>query len=190
MKIFKLLSSILVLLLTGCVGNLSSNGGNSSADYPYFITTELIIVKKILVPKGTRLTYDEHFFVKGQQDHTMSEQRLTSIKLPEGQTVIWGGVPVYWIEKFFNPEMRGYTVYADFGKLSEDKKTKFSKIWQGCTDGLSITVKEIDDWSFNKVNIADVESCSVLYQRYFKDDAAQQAFLDEMLKELRKVDSK
>lgn len=86
--------------------------------------------------------------------------------------------------------MRGYTVYPDFGKLGENKKTKFSKIWQGCTDGLSITVKEIDDWSFNKVNIADVESCSVLYQRYFKDDAAQQAFLDEMLKELRKVDSK
>lgn len=190
MKFIKPFSSLLLLILTGCIGNLSPNGGNSSVDYPYFITTEPIIVKKILVPKGTRLTYDEHFFVKGKQDHTMSEKRLTSIKLPEGQTLNWGGIPIYWIEKFFNSEMRGYNVYADFSKLSEDKKTKFAKIWQGCTDGLSITVKEVDDWSFNKVNIADIESCSVQYQRYFKDDKEQQAFLDDMLNELRKVDSK
>lgn len=190
MKILKRLSFLLGFILTGCIGNLSPNGGNSSVDYPYFITTEPMVIKKIRLPKGTRLTYDEHFFVKGKQDHTMSEQRLTSIKLPEGETINWGGVPVYWIEKFFNPEMTGFTVYADFSKLSEDKKTKFSTLWKSCTDGLSITVKNIDNWSFDKGNIADIESCSVLYQRYFKDDPEQQTFLNNMLSELRKVDQK
>lgn len=190
MKIFKPFSSLVALILTGCVGNMNPTGGNSSPDYPYFITTEPMIVKKIRVPKGTTLTYDEHFFVSGKQDHKMSEQRLTTIKLPEGQTINWGGVPVYEIYKFFNSEMRGYSVYADFSKLSADKKTKFSELWQSCSNDLGITIKNEDDWSFNKENIADVNDCSVLYQRYFKDNQEQQNFLNEMLAELRKVNSK
>ncbi|WP_289659833.1 hypothetical protein [Flavobacterium panacagri] len=190
MKILKPFSSLFALILTGCVGNMNPTGGNSSPNYPYFITTEPMMVKKIMVPKGTKLTYDEHFFVSGEQSHKMSEQRLTDIKLPEGQYINWGGVPVYEIYKFFNSEMRGYSVYADFSKLSADKKTKFSELWQSCSNDIGITIKNEDDWSFNKENIADVESCSVLYQRYFKDDAKQQGFLNEMLTELRKVNSK
>jgi hypothetical protein len=86
--------------------------------------------------------------------------------------------------------MCGYTVTADFSKLSEDQKTKFSELWQSCNDGLGITIKNTDDWSFNKENIADVESCSVIYQRYFKDDSRQQSFLNEMYAELQKINSK
>ncbi|HEU0126687.1 MAG TPA: hypothetical protein VFQ56_10295, partial [Flavobacterium sp.] len=190
MKIIRSFTLLLALILTGCVGNMNPTGGNSNPNYPYFITTEPMLVKKIMVPKGTRLTYNEHFFVEGEQEHKMSEQRLTSIKLPEGQTINWGGVPVYWIEKFFNSEMRGYTVYADFDKLSADKKTRFAELWQSCSDGLSITIKNEEDWSFDKNNIADVESCSVLYQRYFKEDEKQQTFLNDVLAELRKVASK
>nr|WP_294780927.1 hypothetical protein [uncultured Flavobacterium sp.] len=190
MKLLKPFTFLFALLLAGCVGNMNPTGGNSSPNYPYFITTEAMMVKKIRIPKGTRLTYNEHFFVEGKQDHKMSEQRLTSIKLPEGQTIMWGGVPVYWIEKFFNSEMHGYSVYADFSKLSADKKTKFTELWQSCNDGLDITIKNEDDWSFNNVNIADVEGCSVLYQRYFKDDDKQQQFLNDILTELRKMNSK
>lgn len=190
MKLLKPFSSLLGLLLTGCVGNMNPTGGNSAPNYPYFITTEPVTVKKILVPKGTTLVYEERLFLEGKQEKMMSEQRLITIKLPSGQTLNWGGVPVTSIDKFFNSEMRGYTVYADFTKLHEDKKTKFSEMWQSCSDGLGITIKNTDDWSFNKANIADIESCSVLYQRYFKDNAKQQGFLDEMLAELRKIDSK
>ncbi len=86
--------------------------------------------------------------------------------------------------------MHGYSVYADFSKLSEDKKTKFYKLWESCSDNLGITIKNEDDWSFNKNNIADIENCSVLYQRYFKADKGQQDFLDKMLSELRKINSK
>jgi len=35
--------------------------------------------------------------------------------------------------------------------------------------------------------IYDVQSCSVLYQRYFKDDMQQQQFLDNLYSELKKA---
>lgn len=50
-------------------------------------------------------------------------------------------------------------------------------------------VKDLGDWSFNKTNITDVNSCSVNYQRYFKDDVHQQLFLDKMYTELNEIDS-
>ena len=44
-----------------------------------------------------------------------------------------------------------------------------------------------DDWSFNKQNITDVESCGVNNQRYFKEDKSQQQFLDSLMKELLNI---
>ena len=79
---------------------------------------------------------------------------------------------------FFNSEMHGYTVYADFKRLPNTQKNRFNQLWQSCNDSLGITVKNTDDWSFNKENIADIESCSVNYQRYFKNNPKQQYFLD------------
>ncbi|RZK64197.1 MAG: hypothetical protein EOO85_30095 [Pedobacter sp.] len=116
----------------------------------------------------------------------MSEDKLTDIRLPEGATIDWGGVPVNWISQFFNSEMRGFTVYADFDKLDSNQVNRFVDMWQSCSDGLGITIKNADDWSFNPNNIADVESCSVNYQRYFKDNKQMQAFLDEMYTEMMK----
>lgn len=191
MKIFKPYHLLLGLLsLTGCVGNMNPTGGNSAPNYPYFITTKSLIVKNIAVPPGTKLTYEENFFKEGKQQEMMGEAKLITIDLPVGQTINWGGVPVTSINKFFNSEMRGFTVYADFSKLSDDKKTKFSELWQSCSNDLGITIKNTDDWSFNTKNISDVESCSVIYQRYFKDDTRQQTFLNEIYSELLKVGSK
>ncbi len=190
MKLFRTFSSLLTLILTGCIGNMNPTGGNSVPNYPYFITTEPVVVKKITVPKGTKLVYEERMFLEGKQDKMMSEQRLIEIEFPAGQTINWGGVPITSINKFFNSEMRGYTVYAKFDELSENKKTKFSELWQNCSNDLGITIKNTDDWSFNKQNIADVNDCSVLYQRYFKDDEKQQAYLNEIYAALLKVDLK
>ncbi|EDM35952.1 hypothetical protein PBAL39_23132 [Pedobacter sp. BAL39] len=191
MKIFKLSSFLLGLgTLTGCVGNMNPTGGNSAPNYPYFITTTPLVVKKIAVPVGTKLVYEKQLFKKGKQDKIMNERKLTTIDLPQGETLDWGGVPITSITKFFNSEMRGFTVSADFEKLSGDKKTKFSELWQSCSENLGIAVKHTDDWSFNTKNISDVQSCSVLYQRYFKDNASQQAFLDNLYKELNNAGSR
>mgnify|MGYP003452130272 FL=1 len=173
-------------VLLGLSGMGSPTGGRGP-NYPYFITLEPTTIKNILVPKGTKLTYEEQFFKEGQQDKIMNEEKLTSIELPEGKTIDWGNVPVFMILKFFNSEMRGYTVYVYFNQLSNDKKTKFSELWQSSDNELGIDVKNIGDWSFNKQNITDVESCGVNNQRYFKEDKSQQQFLDSLMKELLNI---
>jgi hypothetical protein len=184
--------ALLALLVIGGIvvlDGLSSMGnpnGNRAPDYPYFITTEPLIVKKIMLPKVTKLTYEEHFFKEGQQDRIMNEKKLTSIELPKGKTINWGGVPVYMITKFFNPEMKGYSVSADFSQLRDDKKTMFSEMWQSCGGELGVLVKNTDDWTFNAKNIADISDCSVTYQRFFKENTQQQRFLDKLVSEIKK----
>lgn len=191
MKFFKLTTFLFGLLfLTGCIPNMNPTGGNSSPNYPYFVTTQPLVVKKILVPTGTKLIYEKHLLKEGAQDKLMIEEKLDSIELPIDKTIDWGSIPVTSIRKFFNSEMRGFSVYADFKQLGNDKKTKFSELWQSCSNDLGIAVKNIDDWSFNTKNISDVQSCSVNYQRYFKEIASQQKFLDSMYAELMKIGSK
>lgn len=175
-----------LLLLSGCLGNWNPNY-TPKKNYPYFITKESMIVKKVVVPKGTKLVYEEHFFKKGNQDKMMIEEKLTSIELPIGETIDWGGVPIISIRKFYNQEMRGFTVYPNFNKVNNHKKNKFLQLWKSYKCNLGITIKNINDWSFNKGNISDVESCGVIYQRYFKEDANQQLVLDELYDELLKV---
>lgn len=190
MKLFKPFSYLGLLILGSCVGNMNPTGGNSTPNYPYFITTEPMIVKKIQVPKGTKLVYEESFFNEGKMDHKLSEGKLTSIEFPAEYEFFWGGVPVNSIDKFFNSEMRGFNLSADFSKLSEDKKTRFSRLWESCDSNLGIAIKDTDDWSFNTQNIADVQSCSVLYQRFFKDNAEQQLFLNELYEALLQIKTK
>lgn len=179
--------SILGYVLVDQLSHLGSPTGGRGPDYPYFITTGSTTVKKIVVPKGTKLTYEEHFFKAGQQTKIMNEKRLTGIELPEGKTIDWGGVPVFMIIKFYNPEMQGYSVYPDFNQLNNNKKTKFSQLWQNCNNDLGVLIKNADDWTFNTKNIDDINDCGVNYQRYFKENKEQQEFLNELYKELKKV---
>jgi len=188
MKVIKTFSLFFALYaLLSCVGNMNPTGGNSTPDYPFYITTEAMWVKKIRVPAGTKLLYEEQFMKNGQQDHIMREEKLTEITFPEGSTLDWGGVPISSIMQFFNTDMHGFSVYGAFDKLDPSKKTKFAELWESCSTDIGITVKNTDDWSFNPQNITDVESCSVNYQRYFKADTHQQKFLDEIYQELLQV---
>ncbi|WP_151715282.1 hypothetical protein [Acinetobacter sp. TUM15071] len=187
MKAMIFLSVALTVSLASCVGSMNPTGGNSRPNYPYYVTQQPMLVKKIHVPAGTTLVYKEQYFKKGKQDQIMSENKLTDIRLPIGQSIDWGGVPVTMISQFFNSAMRGYSVYPDFKKLDTAKRTRFSQLWQRCDDDLGISIKDRRDWSFNKANIADVQSCSVLYQRYFKNDQEQQQFLDLLYRELMKI---
>ena len=176
----------LLLNLGACVGNMNPTGGNSRPDYPYYISTQPMIVKNITLPIGTILEYEEQYFKSGQQDSPLSEKKLIGIYFPKDKPMDWAGVPVSHINKYFNSEMKGFSVYARFEQLSRDKQTHFSKLWQECNDGLGINVKDTNDWSFNLNNINDIDSCSVIYQRYFKNDAEQQYFLNQLYKEMQK----
>jgi len=169
------------------IATLGNPNGDPPPDYPYFVTTGETTVKNIVVPAGTLLFYREQFLKNGKQDNMLNETSLTTIKLSIGKTIDWGGVPVHRIEKFFNHKMRGFTLYADFKQLSNDKQTKFSKLWQSADDQLGINVIDIDDWSFDKENIADVKSCGVNYQRYFTNNLEQQQFLDNLYAELKNI---
>ncbi|MCH7340523.1 hypothetical protein [Acinetobacter higginsii] len=187
MKAMIFLSAALTVSLASCVGSMNPTGGNSRPNYPYYVTQKPMLVKKIHVPAGTTLVYKEQYFKQGKQPEIMSENKLTDIRLPIGQSIDWGSVPVTMISQFFNSAMRGYTVHADFKKLDPKQKTQFSRLWQSCDDELGISIKDRKDWSFNKANIVDVESCSTNYQRYFKNDQEQQQFLDIMYSELMKI---
>ena len=184
----KIIFSIVTLLNLGaCVGNMNPTGGNSRPDYPYYVTTQPIIVKKIPIPIGTKLEYEEQYFKSGQQNSLLNEKKLVSIYFPKDQSMNWAGVPIGTINKYFNSEMKGFSVYARFEQLPSNQQTRFSQLWQKCDDNLGISVRNTDDWTFNLNNIADIDSCSVNYQRYFKNNLQQQHYLDQLYQEMRKA---
>lgn len=178
-----------LLLLSGCIGNWNPNH-TPKKNYPYFIATEPIIVKKIMIPKGTKVVYQNQFLKKGKQKKMMREESIISIELPNGQTINWGGAPVRAIRKFYNAKMRGFTVHPNFNTVHDYQTTELFQLWKSHGCNLGITVNETDDWSCNPKNISNVESCGVNYQRYFKEDKDQQAVLDNLYTELMKVDEK
>ncbi|WP_108803931.1 hypothetical protein [Aquimarina sp. Aq107] len=187
MKLLKLSFIVTIIsFLTAC--NLTLNPNGPRPNNPFFIATEQVTVKGITIPEGTKLEYEKHFLKKGEQGSILNEKYLTGFRLPENKTINWGGVPINAIHKFYNKDMSGYSVYANF-EVAPDNETIFYKKWkeEGCD--LGITVKNRDDWSFNNSNILDVEGCSVLYQRYDKDDKKQQDFLDAMYEALMDVRS-
>lgn len=105
--VFVTVAIIGFFLFLGALSGMGNPTGGRGPDYPYFITTEPTTVKKIIVPKGTKLSYEEQFLKGGQQDKIMNENKLIYIELPEGETIEWAGVPVYMFVKFANPEMLG-----------------------------------------------------------------------------------
>ncbi len=158
---------------------------NKPDESPFFMTTQPIIVKNILLPKETKIIYKKHYFwEKHEQKELLKEKDIVEISFKE--VIYWGGVPITSIDKFFNPEMKGFSVYADFDKLNKNKETQFSNLWQSCNSVLGINVKDINDWSFNKKNILDVEGCGG-NSRYFNEDIKQQNFLNNLHNELIKI---
>lgn len=63
-----------IIFLKG-ISAIGSPTGGKAPDYPYFMTTGPTVVKKIRIPKGTKLTYEEHFFKEGRQNKIMNEKK-------------------------------------------------------------------------------------------------------------------
>lgn len=188
MKFKKTLVVIGIIILIGTasfvaylIGLASAYDLNKPDKRPFFIISEPVIVKNIQLPKGTKIIYEKRYFWQEyEQEKQLSEKDIVAISFPKETTINWGGVPITSIVKFYNSEMSGYTVTASFKKLNKNAESRFANLWQSCNDDLGITVKNTNDWSFNKENILDVQSCGVNYQRYFKDDIAQQKYLDSL----------
>ena len=191
-KILIIIGVILLIVIAGFYLYIRALGSmwvvNTPDKSPYFITAKPIVVNNILLPKETKITYNKRYFwEKYEQKKPLNEKDITRISFKEGITIDWGGIPIREIIKFFNPEMKGYSVYANFDSLNKNKKTQFYNLWKSCNSELGITVKDTDDWSFNKKNILDIESCGVTYQRFFSEDKKQQIFLDNLYNELTKI---
>lgn len=191
-KIILTVLGILFLISIGCfyyVKALGSTGVlHTPNDSPYVITNKPLIIKNLAIPIGAKITYKKRYFwEKNEQKKLPNEKNITEISFKEGQTLDWGGVPITSIKMFYNSEMRGYSVSADFNSLDKNNETPFSKLWQSCDANLDITVENINDWSFNKRNILDIASCGVNCQRHFKLDLNQQVFLDNLYNELLKT---
>lgn len=187
MKLLKL--SFLMLMASvfvSCWPKIDPKGATYNSNAPFYITKKPEVVKHILVPTGTKLVYEGMATQEGEQDKMLDEEKLHEIKMENGVTIDWAGIPVNWIYKFFNTDMSGFKIYPDFEKMKKNKMNKFGEMWYTCGDGLGIRVKNMGDWSFNPSNIEDVEGCSVNYQRYFKDNKEQQRFLDQMYTEMMK----
>ncbi|WP_452231394.1 hypothetical protein [Lacinutrix sp. MEBiC02595] len=159
--------------------------GSKPDESPFFITTQPIMVKNIRVPKDTKITYKkQYFWEKKEQTELLKEKNI--LKISFNEVIYWGEVPITSIEKFFNPKMIGFNVNADFTKLNKNKETPFSNLWQSCNSALAIQVKDINDWSFNKENISDIQGCGRM-NRYFSEDIKQQNFLNDLNTEMREI---
>lgn len=187
MKFLKLAIFIYAIsLVIGCLPTIDPKGATYKSNSPFYITKKTEFVKHILVPAGTKLVYERTGTLEGEQTKMMDEDKLYEIKVQNGETIDWAGVPVNWIYKFFNTDMSGFTIHPDFEKMKKEKTSKFGDMWYKCADGLGITVKNTADWALNFNNIVDVQSCGVNYQRYFKDDKKMQSYLDSMYIEMKK----
>lgn len=191
-KILLLIGVIVILVLGSLyvylIGLASMYNLNTPDERPFFITTEPIKVKNIVLPIETKITYKQNYFwQKHKQAKLLNENNIVEISFKNGTTIDWGGVPVSSIVNFFNSEKSGYTLYADFNKLIKKNETEFSKLWKNCSKDIGITVSNSNDWSFNKKNILNIENCGVNYQRYYKENKEQQRFLDNLHDALKEI---
>ena len=154
---------------------------------PYFIVDEPIFVKKLVLNKGTKITYRSHFNKKGKQNKTLDENDIIEISFAKDEIIEWGGAPIKAIMSFNSLEKKGFFIYLDTDKIQKKEETNFLKIWREHSISLGILIENSNDWSFNKSNILDIESCGVNYQRFYEENTEQQMFLDRLFIELNNV---
>ncbi|MCW9710572.1 hypothetical protein L5B71_06830 [Avibacterium sp. 21-586] len=177
-------SAVLYALSFGCY---NPTGCQRDIFYPSYTTIQPMKVKGIDLPVGTIIQYDEERDTPKELAKPMKEKYIQSLIFPENSDVRWAGVKIASIERFFNRDMRGFSVNYKANSLDKTKNA-FEKLWKHCRDNLGILVYDLKDWSFNRSNIQDISSCSVIYQRGV--DARSEDFLDIMKKAMLEYDCK
>ncbi|WP_426454671.1 hypothetical protein ACPF64_16800 [Acinetobacter sp. KB005] len=179
------LLSLISVSLTACGGCPLIAGCNGTDPSPYYTTTASNQVRGIPVPAQTKLTYkSQHFRQEFQQIHALKEKNLTAIALPENTAIVWGGMPVDMFIQFYNPEMKGFSVYPAKGFKTE-LSNEFLRLWESCESDLNINLKDPNDWSFNPKNM-EITGCGVVFQKRseYTEDSFRQDEADEFLKKM------
>lgn len=149
--------------LTGCIGCYNPTGCSRDTS-PYYITTTTTQVRGITVPPQSKIKYkSQNAFQKEQQMKALKEKDITGIQLAPDTAILWGDMPSYMFIKFFNSEMRGFSVYPA-ERFTPTSQNEFIKLWQSCASDLDITLKNPNDWSFNPENM-EIRGCGVNIQK-------------------------
>ena len=97
----------------------------SLPNYKYYIVKEPMVVKNLQLPIGTRIVYfNTSLFGDSESSRPLREKNIYQIFFPDDNPLIWGGVPVTLIERFFNRDMKGFTVYPELGNSLESDENK------------------------------------------------------------------
>ena len=183
---------LIVLLFT--VLSSFSYSNYPTPDYKYYIVKEPMVVKNLQLPVGTRIVYfDKSLFGDSESSKPLSEKKIYQIFFPDDKPLIWGGMPVALIERFFNRDMKGFTVYPELGNLFEKEKIKskliekseFIKLWFMWAENIDVNIKDEKDWSFNPDNMVlggEADSRYIDYSnlKYFDDESSMKEHLRKL----------
>ena len=149
---------LIVLLFTMLSSFSYSN--YSLPDYKYYIVKEPMVVKNLQLPVGTRIYYfNTSLFGDSESSKPLREKNIYQIFFPDDEPLVWGGMPVALIERFFNRDMKGFTVYPELGYKKEKtkseltEKSEFLKLWFMWSENMDVNIKNENDWSFNPDNM-------------------------------------
>lgn len=191
--------SLIVLLFTMLSSFSYSN--YPTPDYRYYIVKEPMIVKNLQLPVGTRIVYfNTSLFGDRESSRPLREKNIYQIFFPDDNPLIWGGVSVTLIERFFNRDMKGFTVYPELGNSLESdenkrklmKKNEFLKLWFMRTANMHVDIKDEKDWSFNPDNMvlggkADVRDIDYDNLKYFDGENSMKEHLRKLNEAARNV---
>ena len=183
---------LIVLLFT--VLSSFSYSNYPTPDYKYYIVKEPMVVKNLQLPVGTRIVYfNKSLFGDSESSKPLSEKKIYQIFFPDDKPLIWGGMPVALIERFFNRDMKGFTVYPELGSLFEKEKIKskliekseFIKLWFMWAENIDVNIKDEKDWSFNPDNMllggkADARYIDYSNLKYFDDESSMKEHLRKL----------
>ena len=190
---------LIVLLFT--VLSPFSYSNYPTPDYKYYIVKEPMVVKNLELPVGTRIVYfNTSLFGDGESSRPLREKNIYQIFSPDDKPLIWGGVPVSLIERFFNRSMKGFTVYPELGNSLESDENKrklmgkneFLKLWFMWSKNMDVNIKNENDWSFNPDNMvlggeADFRYIDYGNLEYFSDENSMKEHLKKLNEAARNV---
>ena len=173
----------------------------SLPNYKYYIVKEPMVVKNLQLPIGTRIVYfNTSLFGDSESSRPLREKNIYQIFFPDDNPLIWGGVPVTLIERFFNRDMKGFTVYPELGNSLESdenkhkfmEKNEFLKLWFMWAANMHVDIKDEKDWSFNLDNMvlggkADVRDIDYGNLKYFSDENSMKEHLKKLNEAARNV---